>query len=233
MTRARSSSAKRSDSGQGNIKNFFGKKAGGEDAGAKEAAEVAANGDAAEPKAKSPGQSPGKTSDYESEASRSATPSGQASPGEETNGSKPAENGAQPADAGKTAADPQQGSPVVVKREIKTEEEDGDDEGADVFSQATAGADEEGEEEVEDESKVKAALQTGLLGKEVAEEERRMAAESRRYLFPLILVRYITPIVKVGSARGGKEEAGVGEGGRGDVDQAGLPSSILSYCRSL
>merc|ERR1719225_2122873 len=97
-------------------------------------------------------------------------------------GSKPAENGAQPADAGleKTAADSQQESPVVVKREIKTEEEDGDDEGADVFSQATAGADEEGEEEVEDESKVKAALQTGLLGKEVAEEERRMAAESRR-----------------------------------------------------
>jgi len=181
MTRARSSSAKRSDSGQGNIKNFFGKKAGGEDAGAKEAAEVAANGDAAEPKAKSPGQSPGKTSDYESEASRSATPSGQASPGEET-GSKPAENESQSADAGleKTAADPRQGSPVVVKREIKTEEEDGDDEGADVFSQATAGADEEGEEEVEDESKVKAALQTGLLGKEVAEEERRMAAESRR-----------------------------------------------------
>jgi len=181
MTRARSSSAKRSDSGQGNIKNFFGKKAGGEDAGANEAAEVVANGDAAEPKAKSPGQSPGKTSDYESEASRSATPSGQASPGEET-GSKHAENGAQPADAGpeKTAADPRQESPVVVKREIKTEEEDGDDEGADVFSQATAGADEEGEEEVEDESKVKAALQTGLLGKEVAEEERRMAAESRR-----------------------------------------------------
>merc|ERR1719225_1200908 len=97
-------------------------------------------------------------------------------------GSKPAENGSQPADAGleKTAADPRQESPVIVKREIKTEEEDGDDEGADVFSQATAGADEEGEEEVEDESKVKAALQTGLLGKEVAEEERRMAAESRR-----------------------------------------------------
>jgi len=181
MTRARSSSAKRSDSGQGNIKSFFGKKAGGKDAGAKEGAEVAANGDAAEPKAKSPGQSPGKTSDYESEASRSATPSGQASPGEET-ASKPVEDGAQPAGAGleKTKADPQQESPVVVKREIKTEEEDGDDEGADVFSQATAGADEEGEEEVEDESKVKAALQTGLLGKEVAEEERRMAAESRR-----------------------------------------------------
>ena len=186
MTRARSSSAKRSDSGQGNIKNFFGKKAGGEDAGAK--AEVAANGDAVEPKAKSPGQSPGKTSDYESEASRSATPSGQASPGEET-ASKPVEDGAQPAGAGleKTKADPQQESPVVVKREIKTEEEDGDYEGADVFSQATAGADEEGEEEVEDESKVKAALQTGLLGKEVAEEERRMAAESRRYLFHLSL----------------------------------------------
>ena len=99
------------------------------------------------------------------------------------------ENGAQPSDARpeKTKADPRQEAPVVVKREIKTEEEDGDDEGADVFSQATAGADEEGEEEVEDESKVKAALQTGLLGKEVAEEERRMAAESRRYLFHLSL----------------------------------------------
>ena len=58
MTRAGSGSAKRSDSGQGNIKNFFTKKA---------EAEVAATGDAAEAKAKSPGHSPGKTSDYESE----------------------------------------------------------------------------------------------------------------------------------------------------------------------
>ena len=72
---------------------------------------------------------------------------------------------------------------MAVKREIKTEQEEADDEGdegADVFSQATAGEDDEGEEEVEDESKVKAALQTGLLGKGIAEEERRMAAESKR-----------------------------------------------------
>ena len=62
MTRAGSGSAKRSDSGQGNIKNFFTKKAE-----APESMEVAATGDAAEAKAKSPGHSPGKTSDYESE----------------------------------------------------------------------------------------------------------------------------------------------------------------------
>ena len=61
MTRAGSGSAKRSDSGQGNIKNFFAKKAE-----APESMEVAATGDT-EAKAKSPGHSPGKTSDYESE----------------------------------------------------------------------------------------------------------------------------------------------------------------------
>ena len=62
MTRSGSGSAKRSDSGQkGNIKNFFAKK---EEEAAKE---VSASGDASEAKAKSPGHSPGKTSDYESE----------------------------------------------------------------------------------------------------------------------------------------------------------------------
>ena len=76
---------------------------------------------------------------------------------------------------------------MAVKREIKTEQEEEGDEGADVFSQATAGEDEEGEEEVEDESKVKAALQTGLLGKGIAEEERRMAAESKRSIWLLHL----------------------------------------------
>ena len=129
------------------------------------------------------------------QASRSATPSGRTSPGEDT-AVKPAEaiteTETKTAEAdGETATvtDPenamtsQQESPVVVKREIKTEQEeayDEGDEGADVFSQATAGENEEGEEEVEDESKVKAALQTGLLGKGIAEEERRMAAESKR-----------------------------------------------------
>ena len=74
MTRAGSGSAKRSDSGQGNIKNFFAKKAA-EPETTKEASEVSANGDAVSeakaksPTAKSPGQSPGKTSDYESEVS--------------------------------------------------------------------------------------------------------------------------------------------------------------------
>ena len=70
MTRAGSGSAKRSDSGpKGNIKNFFEKKT----AEAPEATkEVSANGDVSETKAKSPGQSPGKTSDYESEVSAAA-----------------------------------------------------------------------------------------------------------------------------------------------------------------
>ena len=67
MTRAGSGSAKRSDSGQkGNIKNFFSAKKDPE--ATKESAEVSANGDGVtEAKAKSPGHSPGKTSDYESE----------------------------------------------------------------------------------------------------------------------------------------------------------------------
>ena len=71
MTRAGSGSAKRSDSGpKGNIKNFFEKKPAEE---APEATkEVSANGDVSETKAKSPGQSPGKTSDYESEVSAAA-----------------------------------------------------------------------------------------------------------------------------------------------------------------
>ena len=111
------------------------------------------------------------------QASRSATPSGRTSPGEDT-AVKPAETIAETetktaeADAEPTTVtDPenavtnQQESPVVVKQEIKTEQEeayDEGDEGADVFSQATAGENEKGEEEVEDESKVKAALQTGF-----------------------------------------------------------------------
>ena len=60
----RSGSAKRSDSGQkGNIKNFFAKKTEAQEA----TKEVSADGDASKEKAKSPGHSPGKTSDYESE----------------------------------------------------------------------------------------------------------------------------------------------------------------------
>ena len=137
------------------------------------------------------------------QASRSATPSGRTSPGEEatvTSGEDKAAKSVEVVSASETkAAEPanvtdsenvavsQQDSPVAVKREIKTEQEEEGDEGADVFSQATAGEDEEGEEEVEDESKVKAALQTGLLGKGIAEEERRMAAESKRSIWLLHL----------------------------------------------
>ena len=67
-----------------------------------------------------------------------------------------------------------------------------------MFSQATAGEDAEGEEEVEDESKVKAALQTGLLGKGIAEEERRMAAESKRYfLIILFLIHFMNKCTKI------------------------------------
>ena len=132
------------------------------------------------------------------QASRSATPSGRTSPGEDTavkSAETSTETETKTADAAddepatvtapENVATSQHESPVAVKREIKTEQEEGDDEGdegADVFSQATAGEDDEGEEEVEDESKVKAALQTGLLGKGIAEEERRMAAESKRYI---------------------------------------------------
>ena len=129
------------------------------------------------------------------QASRSATPSGRTSPGEDTTVKsgedavlKPVETVSETETKPITITNPengvtdQQDTAVIVKREIKTEKDDNDegDEGADVFSQATAGEDEEGEEEVEDESKVKAALQTGLLGKGIAEEERRMAAESKR-----------------------------------------------------
>ena len=135
------------------------------------------------------------------QASRSATPSGRTSPGEDATvksgedvtveSGETATETAEPANtanSGNVVAS-QEEAPVTVKREIKTEQEEGDDgdEGADVFSHATAGEDEEGEEEVEDESKVKAALQTGLLGKGVAEEERRMAAESKRSILFLHL----------------------------------------------
>ena len=125
------------------------------------------------------------------QASRSATPSGRTSPGEDsatksTEAAKGKDTEVAAPESGTatgTAAAPDtntsQDPTVTVKREIKIEQNEGDfDEGADVFSQVVE--DEEGEEEVEDESKVKAALQTGLLGKGVAEEERRMAAESKR-----------------------------------------------------
>ena len=52
--------------------------------------------------------------------------------------------------------------------------------GEDMFNQPADKEDEEGEDKAEDKVKVKAALQTGLLGKGIAEEEERMAGENRR-----------------------------------------------------
>ena len=50
-----------------------------------------------------------------------------------------------------------------------------EEEGADVFSQPADEEDDDCEDKAEDKVKVKAALQTGLLGKGIAEEEERMA----------------------------------------------------------
>ena len=111
--------------------------------------------------------SPSKTSDYESEPSRSVTPAGDTAREVERPEVKEVE-----------AEKPKDAAVTTVKREIKAEQDD-DDEGADIFSQDAKDGEEE-EEEAEDESKVKAALQTGLLGAGIAEEERRMAAETRR-----------------------------------------------------
>jgi len=111
--------------------------------------------------------SPSKTSDYESEPSRSVTPAGDTAREVERPAVKEVE-----------AEKPKDAAVTTVKREIKAEQDD-DDEGADIFSQDAKDGEEE-EEEAEDESKVKAALQTGLLGAGIAEEERRMAAETRR-----------------------------------------------------
>jgi len=127
-------------------------------------------------KAEDRSESPDKTSDYESEPSRSTTPApgpgiGVLSPkqvGEKMEESEKLKNYASVAD--------------VVKREVKaaSDNEDGDmDEGADVFSRP--GNDYQGDgDDVEDKVKVKAALETGLLGQGIADEEERMAAENRR-----------------------------------------------------
>ena len=147
----RSSSAAKTDSPKATIKNLF---------GAKKSEEKEEQGD-----------SPGKTSDYESEASRSTTPApstAESSPKEVAVEKEKVKIPSKSGD-GKVAA--------MAKREVKEEnDEDAEEEGADVFSQPA----DEGEEKAEDKVKVKAALQTGLLGKGIAEEEERMAGENRR-----------------------------------------------------
>eukprot|EP00092_Neocalanus_flemingeri_P007907 GFUD01008533.1.p1 GENE.GFUD01008533.1~~GFUD01008533.1.p1 ORF type:complete len:945 (-),score=300.16 GFUD01008533.1:289-3123(-) len=126
---------------KGSIKNFFGKKDDSEDvteAGDKEVTSVRS--------------SPDKTSDYESEASRSTTPT-----------------------VSSVGSSPQQEVSTAVKREVMTEEEEDDDgQGADLFN-STADA-----EDLDDKAGVKAAIMSGLLSADVKDEEERMAAETLR-----------------------------------------------------
>ena len=67
----------------------------------------------------------------------------------------------------------------VVKREVKIENDDDMDEGADIFSSQVTNDDDDDSMDAEKDT-VKAALKTGMLGKGVAEEEERMAAENKR-----------------------------------------------------
>ena len=103
--------------------------------------------------------SPGNTSDYESDPSRSNTPN------EETEEA--------PKDAPdvekqvKTEEDPD------VKREVKKEEESEESDEIDIFAKT-------GENE-EDGENIKAAVTSGLLSKDVKNEEERMAEETARF----------------------------------------------------
>lgn len=131
---------------KGSIKSFFGKKEG------KEASEEIT--DAGDVQVSSVRSSPDKTSDYESESSRSTTPTvANSSPKQEEVKEKEA---------------------APVKREVNTEEDEEDGQGADMFN-ATADA-----EDIDDKAGVKAAIMSGLLSADVKDEEERMAAETVR-----------------------------------------------------
>merc|ERR1712179_383374 len=99
----------------------------------------------------------GKTSDYESETSRSNTPVvASISPRQE--------------DSGATQAP----STMPIKREVTKVEDEEEDQGADLFN-ATADA-----EDIDDKAGVKAAVMSGLLSAGVKDEEDRMAEETAR-----------------------------------------------------
>jgi len=135
--------------GKGSIKNFFSKKS--------ESSEPEEPTEAGESKVVSAGSSPDKTSDYESESSRSNTPTvANISPKQE--------------EVGK----PKVLNETVVKREVNVAEEEDEDQGADLFN-ATADA-----EDIDDKAGVKAAIMSGLLSAEVKDEEDRMAEETAR-----------------------------------------------------
>merc|ERR1719186_703642 len=131
---------------KGSIKNFFGKKEASNDIS-----------DAGDKEVSSVRSSPDKTSDYESETSRSNTPT------VSSVGSSP------------TQAESKDETSVAVKREVKTEEEEDEEgQGADMFN-ATADA-----EDLDDKAGVSAAIRSGLLSAEVKAEEERMKAETLR-----------------------------------------------------
>merc|ERR1719186_1155345 len=130
---------------KGSIKNFFGKKEASDDIS-----------DAGDKEVSSVRSSPDKTSDYESETSRSNTPT------VSSVGSSP------------TQEVSKDETSVAVKREVKTEEEDEEGQGADMFN-ATADA-----EDLDDKAGVSAAIRSGLLSADVKDEEERMKAETLR-----------------------------------------------------
>merc|ERR1712098_343071 len=127
-------------------------------------------------------KSPGKTSDYESDSSRSVTPNTDPSrsnspskiktEGKETAvkteevSSEPAKSEGQEEGVSDASGD---NTKVAVKREVKKEASEDDE--LDIFASAT--------EEDEDKDGVQAAVMTGLLSEDVKEEER-VAEETLR-----------------------------------------------------
>jgi len=164
MPGSRASSRRKSSSKETSIKSFF----------TKETSSVT------DEAVKDEKCSPGKTSDYESEGSRSTTPSTDPSRSTTPSSSSVTEDGdtrdnSQETDV-KNKKDNElktdvEESSVKVKREVaEAKEEDEDD--MDIFATAN--------EEEDDKNDVKAALMTGLLSSEVKMEEERVAEETRR-----------------------------------------------------
>ena len=116
--------------------------------------------------------SPDKTSDYESESSRSNTPStadtSRSNSPTETSLDKSAEVKVEMQEEMKEDVKEE----VDVKREVRDSSIDEDGEGADIFTSA--------EEDSEDQEDVKAAVMTGFLTENVKKEEQRMKEETER-----------------------------------------------------
>ena len=140
--------AKLKKSSSGNIKNFFKQEAKEESQETKE--EI----------------SPGKTSDYESEPSRSNTPS----TNDTSRSNSPTSTNMSTETSSVVKAEVKEEN-VEVKREVITSEDD-DENGVDIFNSA--------EEDLDDKEDVKAAIMSGLLTEDVKREEERMKEETER-----------------------------------------------------